>query len=346
MKRPYFPSKTELDYGDFVNEEDDEGESSQDPPFLEGQLFAKGNSVIQFVGDNFFLIGGGNPSWSLQSPLLEKPVDFAGNLGSDEVTFSVQITQQDKATIDPLEAKLLDAQEQKRKEISANGKKDDNDDIKKPHLKSPPSYSLKSPPSYSLKAPPSYSLKEPPTTGDADSKLLKQPPPGSTVASTSGGDTVCVMSGVQVESSSSGKIRNFRGIFYPPSDSKIEKLFLICSLRHLEEEVVVPAAAGAAATTTGPIPPVAAAAARKRHRSEEDDDDVGNDGNVAYQELIDLHDDSRLTTEQLRAKYYGGGGGVSSEPAEESKKPAASSSTIKRAKPALEEEDDDDECGF
>ena len=45
------------------------------------------------------------------------------------------------------------------------------------------------------------------------------------------------------------------------------------------------------------------ASAKKRNR-EGDDDSVDNNNEVDFQELIDLHDEAGLSTDELRRRYY------------------------------------------
>ena len=93
-----------------------------------------------------------------------------------------------------------------------------------------------------------------------------------------------------------------------------------------------------------------AAASSKRDRSGGGDDDSveGNVG-VAYQEVIDLHDDTRLSTEELRKRYYGSG---DNNKGEYGKMDSVDNKRLKGTdgkgypKEDDEEDDDDDAYGF
>jgi hypothetical protein len=319
----------EADFSPGVDEEDDEDDFDEDdaegsdkmPPFLEGNLHldVSDGSAIVFEDSSFRLVSKeAVPStWSLQNPFLEEPTKFVGWIQDPEevMTFTVQILGQ-KSIIDPLDEKLLEAQRQKRALPVQNGDskppataKSDGETQSKATLKSPPSYS---------KEPPANSLKQPPT---AEGK--KEAPQTS-----SENGIVYVVTGSQVAAGSADHNVQFRGLFHPP-DAKLQKLFLICSVQVDRE---CPQQTASAAT-----PPPAAAAARKRNRADDGDDESGDgDGAVEYQELIDLHDDAGLSTEELRSRYYGRGSD------HDGKKPSVMK---KRAKPS-DDDDDDDAYGF
>ena len=190
--------------------------------------------------------------------------------------FDVQILEQE--TVDPMDEKIIKAQQQQESETQhldrrskANMKDDDGDEKST-------AVSLKAPPTYSLKAPPSYSLKQPMAD---DSK--KQ----ASISTSTTSKVAYTMVGRQLDSGTDQTIK-FRGIFYPP-DQKAEKLFLISSIT-IDE--------GGSQTMASQ----AAASAKKRNR-EGDDDSVDNNNEVV-QELIDLHDEAGLSTDELRRRYY------------------------------------------
>ena len=133
--------------------------------------------------------------------------------------------------------------------------------------------------------------------------------------------------------STNGGCVTLNGSFRRPSSSD-EKVCIICRVSR--------SIAGKSSTAASPV---AAASARKRSRSErEDDDSVGEQekGGV-LNELIELHDDANLSTEELRAKYYGTGvNGSGKKQAVELKKPPPTQNTFKTP----QDDDDDDDIGF
>eukprot|EP00934_Nitzschia_sp_Nitz4_P001825 Nitzschia sp. Nitz4//scaffold23_size168460//125545//126270//NITZ4_002240-RA/size168460-processed-gene-0.234-mRNA-1//1//CDS//3329543698//1825//frame0 len=150
--------------------------------------------------------------------------------------------------------------------------------------------------------------------------MKKAPPSEKPTAAT----VVYALDGVEVKEGG-GYSRTLHGLFRVPASAPENSIFVMTTL----QEPSSAAAAGAA------MP------ARKRTRAtrsldDDEEDDDGDEG-VGYNELIDLHDDAGLSTEELRLKYYGGGdgGGGSTEPA--AKKPKAGQD---------EEDDDDDAYGF
>jgi hypothetical protein len=123
-----------------------------------------------------------------------------------------------------------------------------------------------------------------------------------------------------------GTTHKIRGIFHPlHASSKATRIFLIAFVQTNQ-------ASAAASSAASPAKPAAATTSRKRGRNDEEDEDDGDDG-VGYQELIDLHDDAGLSTEELRRRYYGGDTGESE-------------AKIHKARPTSEESDDDDAYGF
>ena len=342
----YDEDEEEDDEADFVPGHDDDGDEDEDyavgedeglsenklPPFLQGNLKidASKNGAITYDGGSSFCLVSQEATasaWSVQSPLLEKSIKFAGWIQdpSEWMEFSIQIREQEKCATDPLQKKLLDAQQANRpltendeSKAPAKMKNVENEDNAK--KAPPPSSDAKQP---GLKAPPSYSLKKSPSA-----KVEKQGP-----ASTAEGATMYSISGSQLEPDSGRSILKFHGVFHPP-DSNVQTIFLICSLQAEEESS--DQTAGTAAKSS---PAAAVAVARKRTRGGDDDDEdsVDNEDGVEYQELIDLHDDAGLSTEELRRRYYGGGGNG------DSKKAPASN---KRAKPDDDDDEDDDDSAY
>ena len=82
-----------------------------------------------------------------------------------------------------------------------------------------------------------------------------------------------------------------------------------------------------------------------------DDDSVDGNAGVEYQELIDLHDDTRLSTEELRKRYYGSGDsknewGINSA-ADNKRLKGTKTDTVFQRKDADDDDDDDDDAyGF
>ena len=323
---------SDLDAG----EEDDENPADI-PPFLEGDLFrdpARGGALCYEQEGVFCLVcQSALPSniFDFRSPPTGQPLKFAGwiQTPSNFMEFSVEFSRQ-PASDDPLEEKLLKAQDDK----NATAGQQKQSSKASGNLKAPPSYSAKSdegsqksPPKSNLKAPPSYSVQEAktdPVNSDDNGALV-------------------VISATRVQDGKEGADRNvtFRGAYRPPSDAAVERLCLISSVQ--VEEASSGAAAGDA------VAPPAAAASRKRRRSAADDDDsVEGRGGVEYQELIDLHDDAGLSTEELRRRYYGGGGGGKGTPDEQA---GGDSKIAATSKPFgdtndNDSDDDDDDIGF
>jgi hypothetical protein len=329
----FVPGADDEDDDSLADEDDDDLENLEPPPYLQGKLAnderLAGCFTFQSEPEGKFRLSstGSIPeAWSLQNPVTTKPVEFGGWIQHPGkwYNFHLNITKTNSQSVlleDPLSKKLLDAQEKNQPingELLLDGKMPAKDGkMPAAGLKSPLKEDLSSS-SPSLKKPPPYSLKEPLS---AESAQLKKAPPSS---SSSDNDLVYSITGKQVEAEGDS-IMEFHGFFRPPAPEKTN-LFLIGSVK-------VTHAAAAAASAQAP-PAAAAKAAAKRSRDDEDDDSVTNDGGVEYNELIALHDDARLSTEELRLKYYGG--------APAGAKPAPR----KRAKSTEADDDDDDDIGF
>lgn len=294
----------------------EEEETTETPPFLEGNLMVDTAhpGTITYTQDGSFCLKSQNeiPStWSLRSPSLSS-VRFGGWIhdASVWVDFDIKISEQD--VVDPLDEKLLKAQQERYSEPETIKVKNDNpDETVKAQDHEKKSASLKSPPSYSLKQSPSSEGK-------------KQVP-----KSTKSYNVAYTFVGYQVDSET-GKNLKLRGIFYPPIDNS-EKLFLICSVTTVEGSPKVASLATATVAS-------ATATAAKRKRLDDDDSGDDNDG-VDCQELIDLYDEAGLSTDELRRRYYKTS---SSNDDVSSKRPA----TDKRTKPSEGDDRDDAEYGF
>ena len=139
------------------------------------------------------------------------------------------------------------------------------------------------------------------------------------------GGHVYVFEGAETPKEGNGTTRKIRGLFRVPG-GKASRMFLMTGVQSSQ-------AAGSSASPAAKAAP--AAAGRKRGRGDDDEDGDDGDDGVGYQELIALHDDAGLSTEELRRKYYGGGAPAATEP--EGKKP----------KPIADDDDDDDDAyGF
>ena len=350
----------EEDEDDFVpggddeleDEYDDDGEDDDDdeeefPSLLEGQLFrdpSKGMNLC-FEQDGVFCLvcqDSVPESFQVSSPVVDVPFKFAGWIKSPATWYEFNFVFTERPeTDDPMTLKFLEAQDQLQhrggdddagKNNTSGGKstgleeeEEDDDDLDQ---KAPAK------PSPSLKAPPSYADdgKKAAATAGANDTDKKTGFIFSLSATQVGGDKPMDDDNISV---------TFHGSFRRPRVSD-EKIFIICPV--ILSTNTAGAAAGAAAGSASAAPAAAAAASagatsRKRGRSAlEDEDDVScveeDKGNV-LNELIGLHDDAHLTTEQLRAKYYGGGGGDQRKP------PPAPMS-----KKSTDDDDDDDDIGF
>jgi hypothetical protein len=287
----FFPAIDDDD-DDFDDDElDDENSSDDDaiPPFLQGDLIVDptdNETIIYKQNGSFYLKSQEKiPStWSLRNPLLPKPIKFGGWIQNPTgwIDFQVQISKQ--YSIDPLDEKLLKAQQESLpisnkndddSKFPAKAKSDDPDEIickPAPSPTTPFKPGLKAPPSYSLKEPPSYAQQKLPAT-ELEKKRAQ---------------IACNITASQV---GTGERINFRGVFYPAYDGQ-QNIPLFCYVRVDEQ-------GGETTTSTAPA---AAASSRKRDRFDDDDDHAGSNG-VAYQELIDLHDEAGLSTDELKNRY-------------------------------------------
>ena len=330
------------DSDDSDGDDDDDNDGDDLPTFLQGDLIMDRAKGLCYQNDGNFSLVSQDSTFTIGTPLLDSPIVFAGWIKDPSVwmEFEVYFSKQLMSTCtDPLEMKLLEAQE---KELPVAGiddnkeslfaKKSGNDTIDDKWMEG-----KKTPAKGNLKAPPAYSLVD---NGDNVKETIVC---GKTNAEKSvRDDSVFVVSGTQIDNNKKDfrKIE-FRGL-YRPSSASIKRLHLICSIQAKDGE------ASSAAMTSGAVAAtsVAAAASKKRNRSDVDDDDsIGATGGVAYQELFALHDDSRLSTEDLRRKYYGSGD--RNEEDTTTKKRASKGTCNTSSNKKYDEDDDgDDAYGF
>jgi hypothetical protein len=329
------------------------------PPFLDGELFIDPSKGLCYEHPGMFCLVCQTTisSFQLASPPMDTPLQFAGWVQdpTEWLEFIITFSKQ-AASSDPLEEKLLQAQEEKnqktrhqQRQPSSFATKSSSEDAdgEKPsskNLKSPPSYALdddsKSPArknvvdngscvgGNNLKAPSLYST-------DGNKKEQQQ-------------EDLIVLSASQLLNGDSCNKRKitFRGA-YRPSDLNVDRLWVISSVQAQESMTNVSSSSSAAGAKRYPTA-AAAASSRKRRRNTSDDDDDSVDGNgeVEYQELIDLHDDAGLSTEELRRRYYGGDATDNAatndkvDHDDNTKKPF---SPTKRTREETEDDDDDDD---
>jgi len=279
---------------------------------------------------------------TFETPVIDSPLVFAGWIKDPcrWMEFEVLFSKEPGMLTDPLEMKLLEAQEEQQQ--LENGSSIDDNWMKE----------KKSPAKGNLKAPPSYALKESPGNlkDTVERKCNLKAPPSTSKAGDST-NTIFVVSGCQIgndDDTPDDRKISFRGAYRCPSNTPFERLHLICSIQTHDGATSGSAASSGAAAASAGTSSVAAAGSKKRNRSSGDDDDSveGNVG-VAYQELIDLHDDTRLSTEELRNRYYGSG----DKKGEDGEKRAASTKRLKgrynKGNNKKDVEDDNDDAyGF
>lgn len=382
----FIPGADDEEDGDYDLEEDDDDDDDPDavPSFLEGNLFmdmTKRTLCYEQEG-SFSLIcqtslPSSNNTFDFRTPPTGHALLFAGWMQnpSNWLEFSVEFSRQ-PVSGDPMEEKLLKAQEEKdactaaSQETASSGNKktdegyddEEQDDgkaasAKNPattgSLKAPPSYSSnngeesrkQSPPTSSLKAPRSYSLKKGPDAAEKD-------------------DSLVIISATQVKDNANDSTDNnkrtitFRGAYRPPGTADVRSLCIISTVQVEEASAATAAAAAAGAcsssgATAGAVVPAAGSRKRRQSGNDNDDDDsIEARGGVEYQELIDLHDDAGLSTEELRRRYYGSGAARDHPNDNDTKKPAAKAldGEIEERKPSggpkKDDSDDDDDYGF
>jgi hypothetical protein len=342
----------EEDEDDFIPDADDDDDDAYDvedegddddgsfPTFLQGELFVDKSKGLCYEEEGVFCLvcqTSLDEPFNFQSPPVDKPLVFAGWVKNPSQWFEFNLTFAKEAEpTDELELKLLKTQEEKQ---GMNGGNSKDDSPVKGNLKAPPAYSVgdaeegkKGPAKANLKSPPLYST----TTTEGTVFVISATHQGD-----GGGEE-------------KGRRISFRGMYRPPP-TFISRLYLISSVQIEENPTASSNGNNNGAQKAAPVVAAAAAAAaapaRKRGRSNRDDDDdddsVEGGGGVEYQELIDLHDDAGLSTEELRRRYCGGG---RRDDDDDAKKPSSTDGSSKRMKGSSaavakknEEDDDDDD---
>lgn len=333
----------EEDEGDFVpggDDDDDDDEldadfdddnlgedQGDDSPFLSGLLYVDGQGKIVYESPTstdddddqqvfcFTSEEKAPVSWSIQTPVLEESILFAGTLHGQSLKLKVGISEYDTSgPMDSLDERFLKIQDDlqplymddSESEMPARAKADYDEeegagssaiDSKKPARRK---------------------------AGDDDEEEDSKPISRKPSVPSSSDKHIFVLNAEQTSSDKNGTSRTIRGVFHIPR---------ACS------RILVPAALNIhtfeVATAASPSAKASGSVAVAKKRSREDDEDEGDDA-VGYQELIDLHDDAGLSTEELRRRYYGG--------------TAAGTSGVDNKKKAklgsAEEDDDDDAYGF
>jgi hypothetical protein len=315
--------------GAFEDDDDDEGdddcyyddddEDVEDfPSILQGEMIVDKTKGLCYEKDGAFSLvcktststGTSNP----ETPIIGTPLEFGGWIKNPSRWFEFEVTfSKEPLSTDPLELKLLEAQEelQSSRGLSTTKETEENNDRDAcfEEKKGPGKTSLKTESSHSLEiSAESRSRKDfsPDSKNDSSAKTRDDSHKNATKI-TEEDDTIVVVSGFQTAGENIDKHTiTFRGAYRSSSQSLGGGIHLICSTQVIERGTASATASGAAMSTTSTA---ATAASKKRNRrTRDDDDDESVEGNsfVAYQELIDLHDDSRLSTEELRKKYYMG----------------------------------------
>jgi len=351
---------------DFVHHDDDEDDPEGFPSILQGQIYMDERKRICYEQDEAFYLVCKNSfptkAFTLEAPVIDSPLIFVGWIQDPsrsmefEVVFSKELMSKD-----PLQIQFLEAQDAillckgSSKRMKTDTKYVDDTLMKKKSgnlRKTSLSYSLKKS-SANIKDPTRKSksevLSSTMKTGnemEIDERKLSHLKSSSLARASDVAeiDTKCahqdlifVVSGSQIGNSPTDCPRiSFRGAYRCPSKPFVGRLHLICPIQILDSSTS-PSFAGATGTV--------ASARKKRTRSTIDDDEhvEGSEG-VGYQELIDLHDDSRLSTEELRNRYYGSGEKYGNYPVDSKRPKAINNEDCK--KKDIEDEDDDDAYGF
>lgn len=358
------------DYVDHGNDEEDDPEDF--PSVLHGEIFMDEMKGLCYEQDGVFCLvcktSGAEGTFSFEAPVIGSPLVFAGWISDPNrwMEFEVSFSKEPMSK-DPLQIQLLEAQEQKQmcyrslKTIKTDSDRIDDNLMAK---KSPPKGNLKAPPTYAVKedsgsfiatsakcSPKHSPLKsEAEISNEAKGKMSHQEFPNGTqsndvsendLKSAVQNNMIFVVSGSQIGTSEIDDVSiSFRGAYRCPSKASVERIYLICPMQ-TQGPTSTSAAGGTAAV---------AAVSKKRIRSVSgDDDSMGGNAGVAYQELIGLHDDSRLSTDELRKRYYGSG----DKKGESGKKYATDIKRLKGGtkkknyqKEEVDEDDDDDAYGF
>lgn len=357
------------DFVDHVDEE--EGDSEDFPSVLQGEIFMDRMKGLCYEQDGAFCLVCKTSipamNFPFEAPVKDSPLVFAGWIHDPNIWMEFEVTfSEESISKDPLQLQLLDSQELKQ---TCNGKststKTDNDNSDDDWLEQ------KSPPKGNLKAPPSYSLKERTGIDDSSKFSAKDSKSNSTagvltetseakmrrqvfskINSTSDvkeddskptkqNNMVFVVTGSQIgKNARDDSSMTFCGSYRRPSKVSVERLCLNCSIQTFNGTTSASVSGGTTAV---------AAASTKRNRSRGgDDDSVNGSVGVAYQELIDLHDDTRLSTEELRKRYYGSGDNKGEWGGNHAADNKRLKGTIDRIcqKKDKEEDDDEDAYGF
>jgi len=355
----------EEEVDDCVDYDDDEVDLEDFPSILPGEMFVDKAKGLCYEQDGLFSLTCKTSipaeTFTFGAPVMGSPLLFTGWIKDPGswMEFEVFFSSEPMST-DPLEMKLLEAQEEQfsiiRSETAKNTGDGDDDNKKSPakgNLKVPPSYPFKES-SVSLKdtaehcnqtPPPSnFSVVNSAKANEGKMSHVKNPTENHLTQSSARNNMIFVVSGsrIGIDDINDRNI-TFRGAYRCPSQNSIERIHLICSIQTLDIPATGSGTAMSVAATS------VAATSKKRNRSTIDDDNsVEENACVAYQELIDLHDDTRLSTEELRQKYYGGG----DTKGEDDKIRAVDTKRLKgtydrgNSKQGVEDEDDDDAYGF
>mmetsp|Transcript_4803 Transcript_4803/g.13868 ORF Transcript_4803/g.13868 Transcript_4803/m.13868 type:complete len:364 (+) Transcript_4803:109-1200(+) len=341
--------------GAYDDEEDDDSDVAYNdevdpedfPVILDGEMFVDKVKGLCYEKDGLFCLvcktSFPDGSFSFGAPMTDRPLLFAGWIKDpgNWLEFEVLFSKEPMST-DQLEIELLKAQEERQTSSeSESTTKTDVDMIDKKSTIT--NHNLKAPPSYSLKKS-SEKFKNPSRDCNTKCGVSDSKPLNFNSKSDTQENTIFVVSGTQIQNEGNENCKfTFRGAYRSPPPPMTDRLNLICSIQSIDKGAVASGAAVSAATSS------AASTRKKRKRSTgNEDDSIEGDSIVAYQELIGLHDDTRLSTEELRRKYYGTGetmGEINGE---------VNSSENKRFKGThdgssgkkVEDDDDDDAYGF
>lgn len=358
--------------GDNYDDQDDDGDDPEAfPSLLQGEISMDRTKGLCYEQEGVFCLvcktSFPAQSFDLDAPVIDTPLVFSGwiNDPNRRMEFEVMFSKEPMSN-DPLQIQILEAQEKKQ---VCNGSpttaKTSNDFIDDNWMekKSPAKEALKDPPPYtsneksgSFKA--SVNEYNPKTsssnlkagnaieTSEGKTSHLEFSNKGASTSGNTENDMKCtkqiiVVSGSQINNDNIDDSRiSFRGAYRCPSKVSMERIYLICPIQTTVGAKSTSAAGSTAAT---------AVASKKRNRSNNHDDDSveGGDG-VAYQELIDLHEDTRLSTEELRKRYYGTGverGECGNERVDDNKRMKGAGNRNNQ-KYDIEEDDDEDAFGF
>lgn len=262
---------------EFICEEDDDEESDDDdnpseeefvPNFLQGELIMDDTtSSISYRSNRFCLICDQPSKFEIDRPILNCPITFQGWIQNPNISmkFNIVFSKKPIRSLDPLELNLLLEQEKESSETNTENRKCCYDDN---------------------------------DVGKSDSKLSSAKEPSSKLQMM---QEVFVVNGTQIGENSIGENNErkitFQGAYRCPQIC-VQKLRLICSVQTNYGGAVAQAMASGAPAAIN-----TASASRKRDRSHLDNYESNGGNGVAYQELINLYDDSRLSTEALKRKY-------------------------------------------